>query len=177
MPPEVVSEEPESTLAGSRMVEELLAVHRPLRADIVVLGCALEILTDATGDHSAVPEMINGLTIADFVWQLRLNCDYYCNVLTAHHSLEDHRMFPVMLRTFPELASAIERLYAEHADVVDLIRETRSATANLTTEPDTVDRARVAVSVLADHLTAHLDFEESTLFPYFRRMDSDWHYG
>lgn len=29
------------------------------------------------------------------------------------------------------------------------------------------------VTELADHLQAHLDFEEETLFPYFLRMDRD----
>lgn len=57
-----------------------------------------------------------------------------------------------MLRTFPELGPVIERLHAEHEDVMGL------------------------VAAPAEHLRAHLEFEESSLFPYFRRMDTDWHY-
>lgn len=32
-------------------------------------------------------------------------------------------------------------------------------------------------AALAEHLRAHLDLEESSLLPYLRRMDTDWHYG
>ncbi|MET9489799.1 hemerythrin domain-containing protein [Nocardia sp. NPDC006630] len=103
-----------------------------------------------------------------------MNCDFYCDVLTAHHSLEDHRMFPVMQRTFPELAPVIERLHAEHEAVATLITETKSAALSLSAEHASVDRARAAITALAGHLMAHLDFEEQSLFP---KMHTDWHYG
>lgn len=167
----------DSTATGRQMIAELLSVHDLLRADIVVLERALELLSDETADNEQIPEMIAGLTVAKFVWQLRVNCDYYCNLLTGHHSLEDQRMFPVMVREFPELAPTVARLKTEHDQVHGLVRETRSASLNLTQEHATVERARTAISTLAEHLRAHLAFEEDSLFPYFRRMKTNWHFG
>ncbi|MFC9998603.1 hemerythrin domain-containing protein [Nocardia sp. NPDC127526] len=159
------------------MIDDLRAVHDSLRRDIAVLDRALTLLDDSTADPSAVPTMISGLTIAQFEWQLRVNCETYCNILTGHHSLEDHRMFPVMLRRFPELAPAIERLYKEHEAVVGLITATSSAARDLGTGHPAVTRARRTIETLRDHLLAHLAFEEETLFPYFATMTTDWHLG
>ncbi len=159
------------------MIEQLRQVHEPLRADIEVLEKALQLLSDETADLTRIPEMIDNLTIADFVWQLRVNCDFYCNTLTLHHTIEDQRMFPVMTRNFPELAPAVERLQAEHKLVGEIVSEAKRASLALSTESSTVNRAHAAISELADHMQSHLDFEEATLFPYFRRMDRDWHYG
>lgn len=167
----------QSTPAGRRMVEQLRQVHEPLRADVEVLEQALVLLADETADRSSIPDMISGLTIADFVWQLRVNCDFYCNTLTLHHTIEDQRMFPVMTRNFPELAPAVERLQSEHKAVGEIVSEAKRASLQLSTDPTTVERARAAFTELADHMQSHLDFEEATLFPYFRKMDHDWHYG
>ncbi|MFM9258194.1 hemerythrin domain-containing protein [Rhodococcus sp. 5A-K4] len=166
-----------ATVAGLRMIEQLRQVHEPLRADIEVLENALQLLSDETTDLTRIPEMIDNLTIADFVWQLRVNCDFYCKTLTLHHTIEDQRMFPVMTRNFPELAPAVERLQAEHKLVGEIVSEAKRASLALSTESSTVNRAQTAISELADHMQSHLDFEEATLFPYFRRMDRDWHYG
>ncbi|WP_067823454.1 hemerythrin domain-containing protein [Nocardia inohanensis] len=167
----------DSTPAGRQMIAQLLQIHNPMRADIEVLDEALALLSNATADSSRVPEMIAGLTVAKFLWQLRVNCDYFCNVLNGHHDLEDHRMFPVMLRRFPELGPAVARLRSEHRQVHQLVTETKSAALNLTEEHRTVERAHAAIKNLAEHLRAHLKFEEDTMFPYFRRMDTDWHLG
>ncbi|MDF2899069.1 MAG: cation-binding protein, partial [Rhodococcus erythropolis] len=83
----------------------------------------------------------------------------------------------VMTRNFPELAPAVERLQAEHKLVGEIVSEAKRASLALSTESSTVNRAYAAISELADHMQSHLDFEEATLFPYFRRMDRDWHYG
>jgi hemerythrin-like domain-containing protein len=172
-----VNETGDETLAGRRMVAELLTVHDMFRRDIAVLEQTLELLSGETVDIGKVPELISGMTTAKFVWQLRLNCDYYCNALSGHHQLEDHRMFPTMLRKFPELAPAIERLKSEHNAVHVLIGKVQSASLNLTTEHDTAETARALIADLATQLRAHLQFEQDSLFPYFRRMDADWHYG
>jgi hypothetical protein len=55
-----------STPAGERMIAELRQAHASLRADLVVLERALGMLSDVTGNHGAVAEMIDGLTVANF---------------------------------------------------------------------------------------------------------------
>ena len=85
-------------------------------------------------------------------------------------------MLPVTQRRFPELTDRIERLRREHAEVKRMIVGISAAARQL--DPDderTVHVVLEQIVELADHLQAHLDFEEQTLFPYFLRMDRDWH--
>ncbi|MFD9665066.1 hemerythrin domain-containing protein [Rhodococcus sp. NPDC059968] len=159
------------------MITQLRQAHAPLRDDIVTLDRALTILLDATADHSAVPKMINSLTAANFVWQLRVNCDFYCNHLTLHHTIEDQRMFPTMARRFPELKPVIGELKAQHEAIGELVDEAKAASLHLTADHESVARARTAIGTLATHLRAHLADEETAMFPYFRTMTQDWHLG
>lgn len=85
-------------------------------------------------------------------------------------------MLPVMQRTYPELTGRIRRLRREHEEVKHLIIGIRASAPQM--DPDvehSVHRVLEQITELADHLQAHLDYEEATLFPYFLRMERDWH--
>lgn len=166
----------DGTQAGLRMVQELRMVHEPLRGDVVALRKGLEVLDAATARAEDVEQLVDGLTVADLAWQLKAGCLHFCAHLDAHHTLEDARMLPVMQRRFPELADKIKRLRREHEEVKHLIVSIR-ASARLLNPGDegSVRLVLDQIVQLADHLQAHLDFEEETLFPYFLRMDRDWH--
>jgi iron-sulfur cluster repair protein YtfE (RIC family) len=92
--------------------------------------------------------------------------------------IEDASMLPTMVRHFPELRPTIERLQQDHKDVHRQIKTImRAADAMNPDAPNTVQKLANAMTTLADHLETHLDFEEKILFPYFARMNVDWHYG
>lgn len=168
----------EGTAVGQRMVRDLLAAHRPLRSDVVALRDGLERLEAATTRPEDIEQLLGGLTVADLAWQLRAGCQFYCAHLDAHHSFEDNAMLPVMKREFPELTGQIKRLRREHEEVKVLIVGIRAAARQIDPgQPPTVHRALELVAELTRHLEAHLDFEEEALFPYFLRMETDWHYG
>lgn len=155
------------------MVQELRLIHAGLRADIDALETALGVLADP----ALAQKLIGSLNIARNAWSLRVHCERYCNHLTAHHTLEDHRMFPTMQRAFPELAPVVARLKTEHDQVDGMIAEVRTAAAALDETPESAETARAAISTLATHLRDHLDYEEQSLNPYFLRMERDWHSG
>jgi hypothetical protein len=166
------------TAAGSRMIAQLGAVHRPLRADVKTLRDALGELANATIAPDALQRSIVGLTVAQLGWQLSSRCQYFCEALAVHHMVEDARMLPTMLRHFPELRPTIERLQQDHKDVHRVLKTImRAADAMDADAPDTVQELANAMAAMADHLETHLDFEEESLFPYFARMNVDWHYG
>lgn len=168
----------EGKQAGRRMVRELRMVHEPLRSDVVALRTALEVLDAATARGEDIEQLVCGLTVADLAWQLKAGCQHFCAHLDAHHTLEDARMLPVMQRRFPELTGQIKRLRREHEEVKHLIVAIRAGARQLNPGDESSVRLVLDQIVqLADHLQAHLDFEEQTLFPYFLRMDRDWHGG
>lgn len=166
----------EGTRAGQLMVAQLRMVHRPLRADVVTLRDGLQRLDVASTRTEDVEELLGGLTVADLAWQLKAGCQHFCAHLDAHHTLEDAQMLPVMQRRFPELTGQIKRLRREHEEVKTLIVSIRASARRLDpADEQSVHVVLEQITELADHLQAHLDFEEETLFPYFLRMDRDWH--
>jgi iron-sulfur cluster repair protein YtfE (RIC family) len=166
------------TAAGSRMIAQLRAVHRPLRADVKALRDALRELANATIAPDALQRTIAGLTVAQLGWQLSTRCQYFCEALSVHHMIEDARMLPTMLRHFPKLRPTIERLQRDHKDVHRQLKTIMRAADTMDADaPNTVQKLANAIATLADHLETHLDFEEESLFPYFARMNVDWHYG
>lgn len=169
---------PSGTKAGQRMVATLRAFHAPLRSDVAALRRALDELSRAVVDVRRADALIQGLTVADLAWQLRSGCQWYCSALEGHHAVEDARMLPVMEREFPELRPRIMKLRRQHEDVLDLLQAVVRASRSMTVDlPDTIATVRDLVTQLADTLREHLDLEEQTLFPYFLRMDRDWHHG
>jgi iron-sulfur cluster repair protein YtfE (RIC family) len=166
------------TSAGRRMVEELRLAHRPLRSDIAQLGVAIGMLEEAALAAEPVREIVAGLTVGQFAWQIKSRCEYFCDHLSLHHGIEDQRMLPVMQRQFPQLRSVITRLKDEHEQVSVLILEINVAARNLRgDDADSVGRLRGNLERLATLLAGHLDYEEASLFPYFEQMTQDWHRG
>jgi len=166
------------TQAGRRMVSELRMAHQPLRADIAQLGLAMSMLEDATESEEPVREIVAGLTVGQFAWQIKTRCAYFCDHLSLHHGIEDAAMLPVLQRQFPELRTVITRLRDEHEQVSMLILEISTAARDLSGEDaESVDRLRGYLERLAVLLVRHLDYEEASLFPYFERMTRDWHQG
>ncbi|WP_326700969.1 hemerythrin domain-containing protein [Streptomyces sp. NBC_01754] len=166
------------TPAGRQMVRELLTAHAPLRSDVVALRDGLEMLDAATTRTQDVEELLGGLTVADLTWQLKAGCQHFCAHLDVHHAIEDARMLPVIRRQFPQLTDQIGQLRREHEEVRQMITRIRADARRLNPKDErSVHVVLEQIVALADHLQAHLDFEEQTLFPYFLRMDRDWHTG
>jgi iron-sulfur cluster repair protein YtfE (RIC family) len=160
------------------MVEQLRLAHRPLRSDIAQLDVAIGMLEQAALAAEPVREIVAGLTVGQFAWQIKTRCEYFCDHLSLHHGIEDARMLPVMQRQFPQLRSVIARLKDEHEQVSVLILEISTAARDLRSDDaDSVSRLRGYLEVLATLLAGHLDYEEASLFPYFERMTRDWHRG
>lgn len=171
----VVATQP-MTRAGLVMVAQLRQVHQLLRDDIATLESTLAALRDAAADPEQARELLGDLNIARNAWSLRTHCEYYCDLLTGHHSLEDSRMFPVLLREFPELEPVLRRLGEEHHQVDALIARVRLKAALLDGTPGTAADARAVIGELAQHLRAHLAYEEESLNPYLGRLERDWHH-
>jgi iron-sulfur cluster repair protein YtfE (RIC family) len=144
-------------------LDHLKWVHAMLRRDLQ----ACRELAASVANGAAVDGVrgeIDSLRSTGLLYQLRVNCVQYCTVLHQHHSREDAAMFPAIRQSLPQLGPAIDRLEAEHRTVAALLDDVESATGELA---DAAARQRLAdaLTELAEHLTGHLDFEETALAP------------
>lgn len=166
-----------TTAAGRAMVSTLLGAHAALRRDLDSLGEALRLL--AARDPAVLGEVqgrMDDLTVRQAAWQLKSFCDMYCQTVHAHHSIEDFRIFPAVLRMAPELGPVVEKLTADHLALGALLDTMLTSVGALSVAaPPDADwgAAQDAVRALAGHLAAHLDLEEAHIIPQLGRL-SGW---
>jgi hypothetical protein len=160
---------------GRALYDELLWVHGRIRQDLEsVERLAVEALDGRPAEELA--EELKRLETSGPLWKLKYGCLHYCRFVHAHHNAEDVMFFPRVRAANPAMAPVIERLEAEHREVSDLLDRVELGAGAIGHEDagDEESSARVELAAalrrLADHLLAHLSFEEEHLRPTLVRM-------
>ncbi|MEV4539840.1 hemerythrin domain-containing protein [Asanoa sp. NPDC049518] len=154
------------------LLDELKSVHNMLRRDLA----AVRKLADAAAGGASARQVRSGLTRLKSngpLFQLRVNCLSYCQVVHRHHHNEDEALFPAVVRAAPQLKATVARLKADHRLVEDLLYEVEGAARQLGGN-DTGPRRKlvVALRALSDHLLEHLAYEETQLGPVLANWKS-----
>ena len=156
---------------GEAMARELVTIHQHLRHDLRrVRELAQELTAGVPADK--IRAGVADLAIKSPVWTLRLNCRRYCEFVHLHHGIEDRMLFPGLRRAYPELAAVLDKLEADHEEIAVLLADVDASVAVLVEDETRRAAAVRALDRLADHLIAHLDYEEASLTPVLRRMDA-----
>lgn len=158
--------------AGEAMAEEFRVIHDIIRRDLVVVrGLAADVAAGATAD--TVQSRVAEMAVSSPIWTLRVSCLRYCRFVHGHHVHEDAEFFPKLTGANPALAPAVERLKREHELVAVLLDSIERQTKALDRELTARQGLAAALDELAEHLLAHLDWEEDAILPTLRRM-TDW---
>lgn len=88
-----------------------------------------------------------------------------CEHLTRHSQAEDAALYPALRRYVDGGDDLADRAQQEHAAIATIVSELYQST--------TPDRLVDQVSQLRDAVTAHVEFEESELFPAMRSCGVD----
>ncbi len=158
---------------GEHLVRELRWVHDLLRKDLA----RLRILGDRVAAN-ATPESIRAeireLQTTSPLWKLRVNCLAYCRFTHLHHTHEDVSLFPALRAFDPALESVVDRLEADHRLVSDILDQIEAGAGRLTGDDTPVTRRQImdSLAALAQHLLAHLDYEEDAISPALRQWPS-----
>lgn len=154
---------------GDYLVQELLWIHGILRSDLrIVRRLAGEVLDGKNPED--IRDEIDRLQTKSPLWQLKVNCIYYCRLVHAHHNGEDAHLFPALRRSDPAMELVVDRLEADHRKVSDILDEVRVAANALVKDDGPAGRSRLvdALNLLSEHLLAHLDYEEQSISPTLR---------
>jgi hemerythrin-like domain-containing protein len=92
----------------------------------------------------------------------------YSGEVLHHHSVEDEIFFPALVERVPVAVEMVERTDADHHHLDELMAAIDAAVADLQAvrpNPELVSLTRE----LDDHMTAHLDFEDSDILPLLER--------
>lgn len=122
-------------------------------------------------DANAARNVINTMTMRQNDWTLGTYCETSCRMVTMHHTLEDHSMYPRLRDANPALGPAIDRMLVEHNQIHDLLEGVDRALVGQVSDPYTgPDGVRAALDCLAESLLAHLEYEESQLVEPLNRL-------
>jgi hemerythrin superfamily protein len=88
-----------------------------------------------------------------------------CEHLTRHSNTEDAALYPVLRRYVDGGDDLADRAQQEHAAIATIVSELYQSTPP--------DRLLDQVTQLRDAVTAHVEFEESELFPAMRACGVD----
>ena len=156
---------------GEALYEELLFIHGMIRQS---LDAVAEIVEEVTGGAPAeqIQVRLEDLASTSLLWRLRESCMQYCYFVHLHHNHEDDKWFPALRGVNPKLHSVIDRLEADHKLVSQYLDDVEEAARRIA--DDGSARADLADRLhrLAEHLTTHLDYEETNLGPTLRRIRS-----
>lgn len=157
---------------GDWLVQELLWVHSLIRSDLqTVRALADQVMEGAP--PAEVRAEIGSLQTNSPLWKLRVNCLYYCRFVHSHHTAEDWALFPALRRAGPALGPVVDRLEADHRRVSNHLDDVEAAADDLVRQDDAEARTRVieALQTLAEHLLAHLEYEEQEITPTLQEWD------
>jgi hypothetical protein len=154
---------------GEALVQELLWVHGIIRSNLETIAAVIAQVVGGA-PIAQLRAQIDDLAATSVVWTLRVNCLQYCSLVHHHHHLEDVAFFPGLRRVNAGLHSVIDKLEADHVIVSGYLDAVEGAAARIVT--DEAARIELADSLrkLAEHLLAHLDYEEASLTPTLRRI-------
>ncbi|XKK37779.1 nitroreductase/quinone reductase family protein [Nocardiopsis sp. ARC36] len=145
---------------AANLAEKLVEIHTWLRAQLRhVREEADAFLAEraARAGQEGGGEPVLGLNL-----QLRQHCLAFCESLHYHHTGEES-MFPRLAEAEPHLEEALRRLSEEHRTVDRIRGELEALIGDLATaDPEAFRRE---LDRMTRELEAHLDYEESALFP------------
>ena len=156
---------------GEALYEELLFIHGMIRQSLDTVMALVEQVTGGAPVEE-IKARLEDLASTSLLWRLRESCMQYCYFVHLHHNHEDAQWFPALRDANPQLHPVIDRLEADHRLVSEYLDDVEEATRRIIDHESA--RADLAKKLrrLAEHLTSHLDYEETNLAPTLRRIRS-----
>jgi iron-sulfur cluster repair protein YtfE (RIC family) len=159
-----------ATPPGEHLVSELKWVHTHLRRDLrTIRNLAAQVRSGARA--AVVAEAVRTLQVQSPLWQLRVNCLRYCQLVLGHHGGEDVLLFPALRKADRAMGPVVDRLESDHRRISDLLDEVAALAELLGSNAgaETRERLVAALESLGPQLLEHLAFEEEAISPTLRQ--------
>lgn len=145
--------------------QHLREVHDHLRGNMKTLALLIERAAAGEVDAAAVTDEAASLAMVANYRRFGNLCGQHCNIVNAHHSIEDAALFPAIAAQGAGFKAIADRLQAEHAVVHELLLRLIDALGELALEPGP-SRFATALEIyraLERVLLSHLGYEEEAI--------------
>ena len=145
--------------------EHLKAVHDHLRDNMKTIRVLIDRAAEGLASEEDVASETASLAMVANVRRFGNLCGQHCQIVDAHHSIEDTHLFPVLAAISDGYRKVAERLEAEHVVVHDLLERQIDTLNALVREPSAsrFADARTVFDALERVLASHLGYEEDQI--------------
>ena len=145
--------------------QHLRMVHDHLRDNMKTLGKLIERANAGTVTSTEIATETSDLAMVANYRRFGNLCGQHCQIVNAHHSIEDAHIFPVLAMQSPGFKAIADRLTAEHVVVHELLERLVDALNALAAEPSAArfEDAKTVYHALERVLLSHLGWEEDAM--------------
>ncbi|MEQ1901583.1 MAG: hemerythrin domain-containing protein [Devosia sp.] len=145
--------------------EHLREVHDHLRENMGAIRVLIERAAEGLATAEEVAAETASLTMVTNFRRFGNLCGQHCQIVNAHHSIEDAHLFPALASQSDGYRKVTERLAAEHVVVHELLLRQFGTLEALAREPSATRfaDAREVFEALEQVLLSHLGYEEEQI--------------
>ncbi|MEP7241529.1 MAG: hemerythrin domain-containing protein [Devosia sp.] len=145
--------------------EHLKEVHDHLRDNMRSIRALMDRAAAGLASHGEVADETGRLEMVANFRRFGNLCGQHCQIVNAHHSIEDAHVFPALAAQSDGYARVTERLAAEHVVVHELLLRQIDALNAMVTTPGAASfaEAREIYKALERVLASHLGYEEEQI--------------
>ena len=155
-----------ATDVDRRKGKHLAAIHRHYLSEMAQIEQVLERIKAGDEPPEALSQIVLHSDMRKNFEVVGTICGHQCRVLTMHHNIEEHSMFPALAaKGNSALTAVVEKLRAEHLIVHELLKRLEAAGSTLTqTSSDAHFRDATEVFFkLRRVVISHFGYEETEL--------------
>ena len=145
--------------------EHLRAVHDHLRDNMKTIRTLIDRAAEGLASETEIASETASLAMVANLRRFGNLCGQHCQIVNAHHSIEDSHLFPVLAAISDGYRKVAELLEAEHVVVHELLERQIDTLNALAREPNAVHfaDARTVFEALERVLASHLGYEEDQI--------------
>jgi hemerythrin-like domain-containing protein len=145
--------------------EHLKEIHDHLRDNMRTIRVLMQRAAEGLASPAEIAAETAELTMLANFRRFGNLCGQHCQIVNAHHSIEDAHVFPALAAQSDGYARVTARLAAEHVVVHELLERQIEALNAMVTTPSarTFAEAREIYEALERVLASHLGYEEEQI--------------
>ena len=149
-----------------RKGKHLAAIHRHYLSEVAQIAAILERIKGGDTPPEALASIVLHSDMRKNFEVAGTICGHQCRVLTMHHDIEEHSMFPALAaQGNTALSEVVDKLRAEHKVIHELLNRLGVAATELSAKPDEAhfEAAFDVFFALRKAVMSHFKYEETEL--------------
>ena len=156
---------PGASASDRRKGRQLAMIHAGYLRDMARIAAVIERIEAGDTPPAHLAQIVLSSDMAQNYRAFGSLCGQECRILTMHHNIEEHHMFPDLERRATGFAAVVQKLRDEHRVVHELLERLAAAAHEMmeTPGPEGFAELRAIFAKLHAVVASHFKYEETAL--------------